>query len=670
MKNAILTGASVLALSMAAPAFAQTAPTAPATPSAAPGTPECAGTTNNCSLIDQAGTDLSATVTQSGSGNVSDIDQEAGSIEAEATVTQKGTDASSYILQSDAGIAGYPTRATVTQSGQGSESVILQTETRNHNAVVTQDGASSSFIAQNGGLDTTAEVAQSGGSDNTAIVFQQSGNVATVGDGNPNNLNGGIIQTGSENNAEIYQGSFDGGPNGATGTRATTTQTGVGNDSIIIQNMPGQNFGGTNGQRVNVTQTGDDNISSVVQTGIRDAQTVDIIQTGNDNLSRVEQSDPFNSSLGNDVDVQQTGNENASFVDQTSSTAVASLTQNGSFNDSIIDQTGGTTSATVIQTASGLVSGAPRSDQPDPLGLDAAVRSNFSRVIQNGLGTNNAMVTQTGTGNRSEVEQMANAGTASAELEQQGTFNNSAIRQTAAASTEVFQGGTYGDNYSFVDQTADGAHATVNQFGNTTTNGPSFPTNESTIFQADAATADVMQTGSQNRSDVDQQAGAVSAIAKVDQQTDPAAIGSGDALNDSMITQSATTSAFVQQIGQGNSSDVDQSGENATPDNGFTYAVEVQQLGQSGTSTVIQTGLGNEARLIQTAGSELNESLISQGGNDNLAEVLQAGVSNLSEVYQSGNNNTADVSQYSNNNSSFVDQSGNGNTATVVQGTM
>lgn len=673
MKKMILGSASILAFAVAAPAFAQSAPTAPATPSAAPATPECAAAGNNCSLVDQAGINLKATVTQSGTANTSDIDQNAGSVGAEATVTQSGTDAQSYILQSNAGIAGYPTEATVNQSGAGAESTILQTNTRNHSATVTQIGDNSSFIGQNGGLDTAAEVLQQGGDANTAIVFQQGGNVATVGDAVPGNSRGGIIQTGSLNNAEVYQGDFTPLNGRATGTRATTTQTGVGNDSIIVQNVTDPGVGGTSGQLVDVIQTGNENISSVVQTGIRDAQMVDVLQQGNDNLSRIEQSDPADSSLGNIVDVRQLGNENASFVDQTSSTATAMLTQNGSFNDSIIDQTGGTTSATVTQTASGLVSGAPRTDQPDPLGLDAAVRSNFSRVIQNGLGTNTAMVTQNGTGNRSEVEQRADSGTASATVVQNGIFNNSAVLQTAAATANVTQGGAYGDNFSFVDQSADGASATVNQLGNNTTTGPSFPTNESTITQRAAAMADVMQTGSQNISTVTQNVGSGGAFAKVVQETDPVAIGAGDEKNESTITQSADTSAFVTQIGQRNTSTVTQTGANIMPDNGLMFAVEVNQLGQDGTSTVIQgdpmgNGTGNEASLVQLAGSELADSFIEQTGDDNFAEVTQGGIGNASDVLQSGDSNTATVSQYSNGNYSLVDQSGNGNTATVTQG--
>ncbi|NCP12792.1 MAG: hypothetical protein GW858_01340 [Sphingomonadales bacterium] len=654
MKKTILTSASILALSMAAPIFAQSAPAAPATPTAVPGTPECATAGNNCSLINQAGTNSTATVLQSGSSNTSDIDQKAGTVQGQAKVTQSGSGAQSYILQENAGIAGFPTRATVNQSGAGAESTILQTNARNDTANVTQIGDSTSFVAQNGSTDTVAEVLQQGGDLNTAIIFQEGGNKASVGDGNPANSNGGIVQTGSSNNAEIYQGDFTPLAGRANGTRATTTQTGNENDSIVIQNVTNPGVGGTDAQRVDVVQTGNENGSSVVQTGLRDGQRVNVLQSGNENLSRIEQSDLADSAPrgGNIIDVKQFNDQNDSFVDQKASTATARVTQ----------------------TSSGLVPGAPRSDQPDYLGENASVRANYSRVVQQGTGIFDVTVDQGGTGNRSDVAQTAANGVSAADVDQNGVFNNSAIRQTADAYAKVTQGGAYGDNNSFVDQSGSGASATIMQNGDGSLGGPGFPTNESFVTQEGANTiADVTQNGSQNFSQLDQLTGSNGSRATVVQTTDPAGIASSADQNVSFIEQTAITTAYVEQIGQSNYSKVTQSGDGASA--GFTAAnvqgtaVYVSQKGFNGSSEIEQTepGTANEAVLIQTDLSMNEDSEITQSGNDNLAVVTQSGMDNFSDVLQSGDLNTATVNQSGTNNDSYVDQGGNNNTALVNQ---
>ena len=638
MKKLFLASVSAMAFA-ATPALAQSAPAAPASPSAVPGIPECAEADNNCSVINQDGTNLTATVSQSGDGNVSDIDQNQGSTGAKATVTQTGEDASSYILQSNAGIANYPTKAVVRQSGVGSESAILQTDTRNHSALVTQVGDSSSFIAQNGGLDTSAEVLQNGGSQNTAMVFQEAGNKASVGDSNPGNTNSGIIQTGSSNNSEIYQGNFASAtPTGATGVKASNTQIGSDNDSMIIQNVTNPAAGGTSAQLVTVDQTGDGNVSSVVQTGIRDAQIVKVLQSGNDNLSRVEQSDPSDSAAGNLANVQQYGDQNDSLVDQSSYTGTVNVTQT---------------------TVGGINATSPRDRFGD------TVRSNFSRVTQSNTGETVATLTQDGQLNRSDISQSNASGMAEATVDQDGIFNNSDIVQTAAATANVTQAGDYGDNDSMVDQSADGAMATVTQNGDSTA--PTyFPSNQSSITQASAATADVEQTGQQNLSDIMQDAGAAGALATVRQTNPNASAGAGD-INSSMITQSSLTSAFVKQIGEGNDSIVNQSGTNTVLATNTVAAVEISQLGNDGYSRVGQSGTGNEASLTQLAGSSEAHSEIDQSGSDNFATVMQGGFDNASYITQSGEGNLATVSQTAAGNVSTITQAGMNNTATVTQ---
>ena len=184
MKKTILTSASIIALSMAGPALAQSAPADPLPQTAAPATPDCPVGTNNCSLVTQDGTGLKANITQTGSGNVSDVDQIDGSVGGTpvgVSVNQSGTNATSYVLQSGTGIGGnYPSRATVNQNGDGASSTIRQIGTRNFSAFVNQTGANTAYLEQDGAgqtkLDSTASIRQFGGDGNTAVAFQQTGN--------------------------------------------------------------------------------------------------------------------------------------------------------------------------------------------------------------------------------------------------------------------------------------------------------------------------------------------------------------------------------------------------------------------------------------------------------------------------------------------------------------
>ncbi len=726
MKKMILTSASILALSMAGPALAQVVNNDSEIEQAgnnALASVNQSGTGNESDVVQNGGTgtftsgpnagrSVVATVNQAGTDGTSKIAQDGDRNAASLTQTSASDGMRSEISQER-----NRNTATVIQRGTSDgttiNSIVEQTGTQGV-AYVEQDSATdgaTSSVTQTGGDQRASVIQTSGAADSTVVqnggaqnasVFQDGSSRSNIEQSNRFNEASVRQQGGDGNQSDVFQTGVNGDagdPDNIYGSADALTLVGVlqnGNNNVSMINQSGDN------QTALVNQMGDRNRSDIDQDGnyadatvIQDGdeneadvrfQAADgsgtggpatpvvpginasagIYQTGDLNDALVEQ---YVDALPATAIIDQNGNENDSKVYQREGDAFASNTQNGSFNDSIIDQTGGTSSATVIQTASGLVPGAPRTDQPDPLGLEAAVRSNFSRVMQNGLGTNIAKVTQNGTGNRSEVEQRADGGTASATVEQTNIFNNSAVRQTAAATANVTQGGTYGDNFSFVDQSADGATAIVKQFGNGTTDNAAFPTNESTIMQADAALADVRQTGSQNESTINQNVGSNGALAKVVQETSPAAIGSNDPKNTSLITQSATTSAFVEQIGQRNASKVSQAGENTAPGNGLTYAVEVSQFGQAGRSTVLQgPGSGNEASVTQTAGSDRADSFISQTGSDNFADVTQGGVNNESDILQSGNSNTATVMQTSDSNYSNVNQSGNGNTATVTQG--
>jgi hypothetical protein len=334
--------------------------------------------------------------------------------------------------------------------------------------------------------------------------------------------------------------------------------------------------------------------------------------------------------------------------------------QFGDQNDSLVDQSSSTGTVSVSQTTDGINPTSPRDRFGD------TVRSNFSRVTQSNTGETVATLTQNGQLNRSDINQSNASGAANATVDQDGIFNNSDIVQTAAGTANVTQAGDYGDNDSQIDQSADGALATVTQNGDSTA--PTyFPSNQSSITQASAAIADVEQTGQQNMSNIMQQAGADGALATVRQTNPNASAGAGD-INTSMITQSSLTSAFVEQIGEGNTSLVNQSGTNATLATNTVAAVEISQLGDDGYSRVEQSGTGNEASLTQLAGSSGAYSEIDQSGSDNFATVMQGGMDNESYVDQSGSGNTAIVSQMSDGNISTITQAGTTNTATVTQG--
>lgn len=503
MKKAILTSASIFALSMAGSALAQSAPSAPAgaVPTPAPATPDCSGTINNCSLIEQAGNDLNATVNQSGEGNTSDIDQINGSVgnpnnTTGVVVTQSGTDNQSYVLQDGTRSANFPSQVSVLQDGTGAESTVIQFDTGDHKVSVIQTGENDSFVYQDGpniGGDSRAEVVQFGGDLNTSVVFQVNNAQSQVG--NPGGLANGVTQNGNRNNSEVYQGDFSGGTN-ANRLIAQINQTGDDNNSYISQSNT-VDAGGTfpnvtTGTRVN--QSGDFNISSVVQTGARGGQpsgsfNIDIIQNGDSNLSRVEQ---------NNVN---SANSLASLV---------TVTQNSDENDSFIQQSSGSGDIAVTQTATGF-SGAAF-DNPISGGTDI-VRANFSRVIQTGNGRTEATLTQTGFGNLSDIRQSSPnspAGPASAATVTQTGQNQSSFVEQSGASDLAFvdQIGGAG-NFSRVIQLSNGIsnEANVEQRGD---NGESTITqdgwdNTANLLQgelSDGNISEITQGGSFNMADV------------------------------------------------------------------------------------------------------------------------------------------------------------------------
>jgi len=222
MKKTILTGASILALSIAAPALGQ-----------------------NISDVDQTGAGNNAGVTQSGDGNDSDVDQDGDS--NTATVGQDGTDGVAGVLQT-----GNSNTTTIDQTSiEGFIDVVQDGDSNIAN--VTQNDASgndSIGIQPTGTADPEARINQLGnGNDSSIDQTNVTGSFNLIADNN---------QNGDDNISTITQGAN--GP-GFTGTlRATVNQTN-GADSTVTQdaNNGSKNF--------NATVTQDDSISVVTQTG-------------------------------------------------------------------------------------------------------------------------------------------------------------------------------------------------------------------------------------------------------------------------------------------------------------------------------------------------------------------------------------------------------------------
>lgn len=107
----ICTGASVLALSASAPAFAQATTPVP-----------CVGAAGNCSVVDVAGSGNTTSVDQSaGTGNVSGVVQDGENLDV--TVTQGADGNISTVDQSTVGVTPIDTTAIVNQVN-GGDSII------------------------------------------------------------------------------------------------------------------------------------------------------------------------------------------------------------------------------------------------------------------------------------------------------------------------------------------------------------------------------------------------------------------------------------------------------------------------------------------------------------------------------------------------------------------
>lgn len=557
----------------------------------------------------------------------------------EAVVTQSGSNAQSTVQQDGDGQQfSRRNRVRVEQSGNGAESTINQVSGNRNRADVRQNGDSTSTIRQDG-PQLDAEVNQTG--DGNSSNIDQAGRQATVGV--PlNSAATGVVQVGNNNFSDIDQ-------NPTTWSEAAVSQFGNSNSSNLRQETLGTS-GGNENSSSSVLQDGDRNSSTLNQiSGTTPSLLIaNVNQNGDDNSSMLTQTGADNS-----ASLLQDGDRNASMINQSGVGGNVEVEQFGNENDSFVTQESGAT-AIVRQEEGSSINARPRTDRGGE-----PVRANYSTINQGAGATGaRAEVDQSGELNLSRVSQ--NGGASQAEVEQRGIFNESTVNQTGASIASVYQGGAYGDNRSVVNQNVSGASATVDQRADRT-DPTYFPTNDSTITQDAAATADVGQLGQQNVSNVAQLGGSAGATATVRQTNTNAAAGAGD-INSSIVNQSALTTAFVEQIGEGNTSTVDQTGGSSV-----ARAADIAQYGNDSISTLEQGGSNNEASLLQLAGSSFNESNILQTGSNGLVEVTQGGSGHLSNVTQGGTANSAFVNQSGSGHTSTISQGGSTNTATVTQ---
>jgi len=346
MKKTILAGASIIALGVASPAFAQSTSTVTQT-----GTGNQADVTQenaNTSDINQVGDNNDADVVQNGidtTGNDSDIDQTATGSNT-ASVTQGAGSNGSFadVLQdgtSDNNLA------LVNQfSTQVSTAEIIQTDALNGFAEVNQGGGN--------GLNNFAAVVQGdsslvggtvSGSDNANAITRQEGDdnvILGIQTGTDQILLVEQIGVGSGNDATVTQGSFGGGTSNAfilqigDGDSAEIAQNSDTNDADIGQANGSGNFalidqgfvggagvGGDNNIGITV-QDGSDNFSAIEQNGTT---------AGNNNLADVLQDGDDNTSF-----VIQDGTDLTAIVNQLSDANFSSVTQGGTGNTVNVNQ--------------------------------------------------------------------------------------------------------------------------------------------------------------------------------------------------------------------------------------------------------------------------------------------------------------------------------------------
>ena len=342
MKKIILAGASIAALTLAAPAYAQS----------------------------------TSTVTQDGSGNQADVEQEESNT---STVTQIGDNNLAGVVQN----AGSGNESTISQTATGPNTAGVNQilGTNNSFADITQDGTSASntaVISQAGALATSGEAVQTDSVNGDILIFQNAGsnNFAAAVQGDSSFVGGtesgatnaeSVIQQGGDNNvalsiqtgvdqislidqqaptsgndASVFQGAFGGGTSDAyilqvgDGDSAEIAQNSSGNDADIGQGGGSGNFALIDQGFVGGAGVGGDNNTAI------------IAQDGSGNFSAIEQNG-LTAGSGNIADVLQAADNNTSFVVQDGSTLTATVNQLTDGNFSSVSQGGTGNTATVNQ---------------------------------------------------------------------------------------------------------------------------------------------------------------------------------------------------------------------------------------------------------------------------------------------------------------------------------
>jgi hypothetical protein len=233
-----------------------------------------------------------------------------------------------------------------------------------------------------------------------------------------------------------------------------------------------------------------------------------------------------------------------------------------------------------------------------------------------------ATIDQTGTASTANILQSFNFGTNDARITQGlGSGNNAQISQTSlgdpsgiiptSASADITQTGD--NNRAKITQDHDGrVAASISQDG---------MGNDSVVsqFNSDRSALTSLQTGNGNSATIQQ---------------------------NNLVEEGGV---FLEQIGNDNTADIMQR------DGGFLRAdvrqhgdlnnARVDQSGTRGEVDIVQTGMGNMARVSQVNGGITNAASITQNGTGHMADVSQIGNGFTSTISQSGSNNIASVTQ-------------------------
>ena len=337
--------------------------------------------------------------------------------------------------------------------------------------------------------------------------------------------------------------------------------------------------------------------------------------------------------------------------------------------------------------------------------VSMAMAQNVGSVVQNG-DDNTGTISQDGSGNMGYVDQV------------KGDDNTATITQTGDNNAALATQGMVTDYYYPLD--GGEVLTSTAMVGNA---------NSITIKQVGGDYAEVLQTGSNNKSTVNQAANGNSAWSY---QGWPYGFWGETAITSALKTTNGVVSinqlsanntaatwtyggdnnktTISQSVGEGNSASVSQGFIYVDAQYNFTTPVynvkdniaTITQAGASNTGKVMQLGNANNFKLTQNGdgnyvgfdaaavsllekrdayfkqdgsrntftGTQTDGALLKstsgQFGNDNTITLVQ-NADDIAEILQDGNWNIATVRQYGGGQDAYVGQFGNGNTATVTQ---